>query len=63
MGRIEVLDHSGKIIRRYQAGNQSVSNVALGGPNQEQVYITGALGDKDSTPGALFRIDLANIGH
>ncbi|HTY37187.1 MAG TPA: SMP-30/gluconolactonase/LRE family protein [Bacteroidota bacterium] len=63
MGMIEVLNPSGKIIRRYQAGNMSVSNVALGGPHRDQLYITGALGDREKTPGALFRIDLATNGH
>ncbi len=60
MGLIEVLNQKGKIIRRYKAGNLSVSNVALGGPGREQLYITGALGDRDSTPGAVFRLDLTH---
>jgi gluconolactonase len=58
VGLIEVLDPTGKIIRRYKAGNMSVSNVAFGGPNRDQLYITGALGDRDSSRGALFRLDL-----
>ncbi len=59
MGLIEVLNADGKIIRRYKAGNLSASNVALGGPNQDQLYISGALGDRDSSRGALFRLELA----
>jgi gluconolactonase len=63
MGLIEVLNQKGKIIRRYEAGNMSVSNVVLGGPNRDQLYITGALGDRDTTPGAVFRLDLATDEH
>lgn len=63
MGVIEVLNQKGKIIRRYKAGNLCASNVALGGPKRDQLYITGALGDKDTTPGAVFRIDLATDKH
>jgi gluconolactonase len=62
MGRIEVLDPAGKIIRGYQAGNLSASNVALGGPNRDLLYITGALGERESR-GALFRLDLATGKH
>jgi gluconolactonase len=60
MGRIEVLNPAGKILRRYQAGNQSASNVALSGLHHDQLYITGALGDRDASPGALFRLDLSH---
>ena len=60
MGLIEVLDPAGKVIRRYAAGNLCASNVALGGPNHDQLYITGALGDRDSSKGALFRLDLSH---
>lgn len=63
MGLIEVLNPAGKIIRRYKAGNLSASNVALGGPHRDQLYITGALGDRDTSPGALFRIDLSIEEH
>ncbi len=58
-GRIEVLDTHGKIIRRYEAGNLTCSNVALGGPKKDQLYITGALGDRNTSPGAVFRLDLS----
>jgi gluconolactonase len=58
MGIIEVLNSSGKIIRRYQAGNVSVSNVAWGGPERQQLFLTGALGDRDTAPGAVFRLEL-----
>lgn len=58
MGRIEVLNSSGMIIRRYKAGNLTASNVVFGGPNRDQLYITGALREQ-SSPGAVFRLDLS----
>lgn len=61
MGLVEVLNPAGRIIRRYQAGNVSASNVVLGGPHHDQLYITGALGDRDTSKGALFRLDLSDI--
>jgi len=60
MRQVQVLSSQGKLIRRYQAGNLTTSNVAFGGPNMDQLYITGALGG-DQTEGALFRLDLKGV--
>lgn len=62
MGLIEVLNPAGKIIRRYKAGNLTASNVVFGGPQRDQLYISGALGEQESR-GALFRLDLATAKH
>jgi gluconolactonase len=55
MGQVQVLDPQGKLVRRYSAGNLSVSNVAFGGPRMDQLYLTGSIGIWDKTEGALFR--------
>jgi sugar lactone lactonase YvrE len=35
--------------------------VAFGGPNRDQLYITGALGEERTTRGGLFRLDLPGV--
>jgi gluconolactonase len=60
MRRVQVLSLQGKLIRSYQAGNLSATNVAFGGPNMNQLYVTGALGGEPSE-GALFRLDLKGV--
>lgn len=55
MKQVQVIDPSGKLIVSYDGGNLTTSNVAFGGPDMNQLFITGAL---ESGPGGLFRIDL-----
>jgi gluconolactonase len=61
MHTVQVLDGSGRLLRSYPAGTLTTSNVAFGGPNRDQLYITGALGDEKTTPGAIFRLDLEGV--
>ncbi len=61
MKQVQVLDPAGKVIRRYDGGNTTTSNVAFGGPNMDQLAITGGLG-KEAGEGGLFRIDLGVKG-
>jgi gluconolactonase len=56
-----VLDPSGKLIRKYDGGNVTTSNVAFGGPNMDQLFITGGIGP-EAGAGGLFRIDLGVKG-
>ena len=58
MRQVQVLNPQGKLLRSYPAGNLTTSNVAFGGPNMDQLYVTGALGDERTTKGGLFRLDL-----
>lgn len=55
MKQVQVLDPTGKLIHRYDGGNLTTSNVAFGGPDMNQLLITGAL---KSGRGGVFRIDL-----
>ena len=57
MKQVQVLDPTGKLLRSYPGGNQLTSNVAFGGPNHNQLFVTGAI-EQNGKPGAVFRLDL-----
>jgi gluconolactonase len=61
MRQVQVLNPDGQVIRRYPGGTLTTSNVAFGGPRMDQLYVTGALGTEQGTPGALFRLDLKGV--
>ncbi|HEV2880074.1 MAG TPA: SMP-30/gluconolactonase/LRE family protein [Pyrinomonadaceae bacterium] len=61
MRQVQVLSPTGKLLRRYAAGNLTTSNVAFGGARLDQLYVTGALGDEKTSKGALFRLDLKGV--
>lgn len=61
MRQVQVLDPSGKLIARYAGGNVTTSNVAFGGPDRNQLFITGAIGDAENL-GGVFRLDLGVPG-
>lgn len=57
MRQVQVLSPQGKLLARYAGGNLTTSNVAFGGPNHDQLFVTGAIGDTENR-GGLFRLDL-----
>jgi gluconolactonase len=61
MHQVQVLSPEGKLLRRYPAGTLTTSNVAFGGKNMDQLYVTGGLGKEDNSKGALFRLDLKGV--
>jgi gluconolactonase len=61
MKQVQVLDPTGKLVARYDGGNVTTSNVAFGGPNMDQLFVTGAIGDEENR-GGLFRLDLGVKG-
>lgn len=61
MKQVQVLSPAGEVIRRYDGGNTTTSNVAFGGPNMDQLFITGGIGP-EAGEGGLFRIDLGVKG-
>ena len=61
MRQVLVLSPTGKLLRRYGGGNLTTSNVAFGGPRMDQLYVTGALAEEKTSPGALFRLDLKGV--
>ena len=62
MKQVQVVDPNGKVIRRYDGGNLTTSNVAFGGPMYDQLFITGGLKGEKEPGGGLFRIDLGVAG-
>jgi gluconolactonase len=61
MGRVQVLDPRGKLIRSYATGLLTTSNVAFGGPQMDQLYVTGAIGEEGKSAGGLHRLDLPGV--
>lgn len=61
MHTVQVLSPAGRLLRSYPGGNLTTSNVAFGGPNLDQLYITGALADEKTSKGALWRLDLPGV--
>jgi len=57
MRQVQVLSPEGKLLARYAGGNLTTSNVAFGGPNRDQLFVTGAIGDTENR-GGLYRLDL-----
>ena len=62
MKQVQVLSPEGKLLRRYAGGNLTTSNVAFGGPNHDQLFVTGALSQEQGGRGGLFRLDLGVKG-
>lgn len=60
-GRVEVLSPGGRLLRRYPAGNRLASNVAFGGPDLRDLYVTGAPGPQAGL-GAVYRLPLGIQG-
>ncbi len=56
MKQVQVISPVGAVIRRYDGGNLTTSNVAFAGPGTDKLYVTGG------EPGALYRIDLGVQG-
>jgi sugar lactone lactonase YvrE len=61
VARIEVLDSDGRLVAQYPAGNRLASNVAFGGSDLGDLYVTGSPGEKTG-PGALYRLRLGVRG-
>jgi gluconolactonase len=61
MREVQVLSPEGKLIARYPGGNLTTSNVAFGGPNMDQLFVTGGLA-AEAGGGGLFRLDLGVKG-
>ena len=62
MQRVQVLSPAGKLLASLPAGNLTTSNVAFGGPDADQLFVTGALPESEGSKGAVFRLDLGVKG-
>lgn len=61
MRQVQVLESNGKLVARLPGGNLTTSNVAFGGPNRDQLFVTGGL-EQERGGGGLFRLDLGPFG-
>jgi gluconolactonase len=61
MKQVQVLSPKGELIRQFDGGNVTTSNVAFSGPKMDQLFITGGIGP-EAGEGGLFRIDLGIKG-
>ncbi len=61
MKQVQVLDSSGALIAQFDGGNMTTSNVAFGGSEMNQLFVTGGLGTERGG-GGLFRLDLGVQG-
>lgn len=61
MKQVQVLNPKGELIARYEGGNLTTSNVAFGGPEHNQLFVTGGLGE-EAGGGGVFRLDLGVNG-
>ena len=61
MKQVQVLNPEGKLIRQFDGGNVTTSNVAFSGPKMDQLFITGGIGP-EAGEGGLFRIDIGVKG-
>lgn len=60
-GHVLVLDPGGKLVRQLPGGNYDVSNLAFGGRDLSQLFITGSVGYRANTEGRVFRLDLKAV--
>jgi len=62
MGQIQVFEPDGTLVQSLPAGNMAVSNLAFGGAEMSQLYVTGSQDSFDPTlPGFVYRLDLDNV--
>jgi gluconolactonase len=61
MRQVQVVDPSGKVIRRYPGGNLTTSNVAFAGEKRDQLFVTGAIGGENGGRGGVFRLNLKGV--
>lgn len=62
MGLIHVFERDGTLFRSLPAGNLAVSNLAFGGAEMNQLYVTGSEDSFDPTlPGVVYRLDLHHV--
>jgi len=58
---VKVLSPSGELVRELPTANYDTSNLVFGGPELNQLYITGSSGHRSNTPGRVYRLDLGSV--
>ena len=60
-GTILVLGPWGQVLRSIPVPNSDVSNLVFGGASGGELYFSGSVGHRSSTPGRVYRLTLAGI--
>lgn len=58
---VKVLGPRGTIIHELPTPNYDTSNLVFGGPEMNQLYVTGSMGHRSNTPGRVYRLDLGAV--
>ena len=58
---VKVLDPRGKLIREIPTLNYDTSNLVFGGPELNQLCVTGSVGRRSNTPGRVYQLDLGDV--
>lgn len=61
MGSVQVLTPGGRLLRTLRAGNYDTSNVAFGGEDLDELFVTGSTGHRSDTPGRVYRLHLPGV--
>lgn len=61
MTAVQVISPAGTFLRSLPAGNYDASNLVFGGPEQNQLYVTGSVGRRFMSPGRVFRLELSGV--
>lgn len=61
MTSVQVVTPSGKLLRTLPAGNFDASNLAFGGPQGRDLYVTGSIGHRSNSPGRVFKLHLSTV--
>jgi gluconolactonase len=60
-GHVLVLNPEGKLAQTLDGGNYDVSNLAFGGPDMSQLFVTGSITHRKTGEGRVFRLDLKGV--
>ena len=61
MSSVQVIAPSGKMVKSLPAGNFDASNLAFGGHNMNDLYVTGSIGHRRNSPGRVFKLSLKSV--
>jgi len=60
-GHVLVLNPEGKLAQTLDGGNYDVSNLAFGGPDMSQLFVTGSITHRKTGEGRVLRLDLKGV--
>ena len=60
-GHVLVLNPKGRLVQTLNGGNYDVSNLAFGGRDMSQLFVTGSITHRKTGEGRVFRLDLKGV--